>query len=80
MSHRQVLRTPIKAPSLGDTKDPRELTGNRHQQDAYHERHLPDYDGAKALAGRLLRRDGHQPAPTSQRNVSAKKWADSPAL
>ena len=63
-------RVSIRAEDLGDTKDPRELPGNRHQQDAEHVQHLRDYGGANSRAGRLLKRDGHQPAPTSRRNVS----------
>ena len=35
-------RVSIRAEDLGDTEDPRELTGNRHQQDAEHEQHLQD--------------------------------------
>ena len=39
-------RVSIRAEDLGDTEDPRELTGNRHQQDAEHEQYLQDYGGA----------------------------------
>ena len=37
--------------------------------DVEQDQHLRDYGGADARASRLLRRDGHQPAPTSRRNV-----------
>ena len=63
-------RVSIRAEDLGDTEDPRELTRNRHQQDAEHEQYLQDYGGANTQAGRLLRRDGQQPAPTSRQNAS----------
>ena len=63
-------RFSIRAEDLVDTENPRELPGNRHQQDAEHVQHLRDYGGANSRAGRLLKRDGHQPAPTSRRNLS----------
>ena len=51
-------RFSIRVEDLGDTKDPRELTGNRHQQDVEHEQDLRDYGGADTRAGRLLSRAG----------------------
>lgn len=63
-------RHSIRAEALVNTKDPRELTGIRHQQDPGHERHHRDRDGAHTPATHLLGRDGTQPAPTPRRNVS----------
>ena len=39
-------RSSIRAEALVDTKGPRELTGNRHQQDPEHVQHRRDCGGA----------------------------------
>ena len=69
-------RHSIRAEALVNTKDPRELTGIRHQQDPGHEQHHRDRDGAHTPATHLLGRDGTQPAPTPRRNVSEAGVSD----
>ena len=53
-----------------ETKNLRELTGNRDRQDPEHVQHHRDCGGADTQATHLLRRDGTQQAPNPRRNVS----------
>ena len=62
-------RLSIRAEAVVDTKDLRELTGNRHRQDPEHERHLRERGDADTLATHLLGRDDTQSAPNPQRNA-----------
>eukprot|EP01048_Picozoa_sp_COSAG05_P009257 COSAG05_NODE_747_length_7566_cov_10.990759_5_plen_212_part_00 len=63
-------RLSIRAEAVVDTKDLRELTGNRHRPDPEHERHLRERGDADTLATHLLGRDDTQSAPNPQRNAS----------
>ena len=62
-------RFSIRAEAVVDTKDLRELTGNRHRQDPEHEQHLRERGDADTLATHLLGRDDTQSAPNPQRNA-----------
>ena len=62
-------RLSIRAEAVVDTKDLRELTGNRHRPDPEHERHLRERGDADTLATHLLGRDDTQSAPNPQRNA-----------
>ena len=62
-------RFSIRAEAVVDTKDLRELTGNRHRPDPEHERHLRERGDADTLATHLLGRDDTQSAPNPQRNA-----------
>ena len=63
-------RFSIRAEAVVETKDLRELTGNRHRQDSEHVRYLREHGDADTPASDLLGRDGTQPAPNPRRNVS----------
>ena len=62
-------RFSIRAEAVVETKDLRELTGNRHRQDPEHVRYLREHGDADTLASDLLGRDGTQPAPNPRRRL-----------